>query len=74
MDINNLANMRLSDFENIGKDQYNKGFSEALSIVVKLLSDQICEDYFADGVCEHDGCAKFSQLSEGMHNAKNTMG
>ena len=73
MDINNLANMRLSDFENIGKDQYNKGFSEALTIVVKLLSDQICEDYFADGECDHDGCSKFSELSEGMANVKNAM-
>jgi hypothetical protein len=70
MDINNLANMRLSDFENIGKDQYNKGFVAALTVVTKLLSDQICEDFLADGVCEHDGCSKFYELSEGISLVK----
>lgn len=66
MDFNNLANMKLTDFENIGKDQYNKGFSEALATVVKLLSSQICEDYNADGTCEHDKCPAFYELSEGI--------
>lgn len=74
MDINNLANMKLSDFENIGKDQYNKGFVAALVVVTKLLADQICEDFLADGLCEHDGCIKFSELSEGISSVKNSMG
>lgn len=71
MDFNNIANMKLTDFENIGKDQYNKGFSEALAIVVKLLSGQICEDYNADGECSHDGCQKLYELSEGISSVRN---
>ncbi len=74
MDINSLANMKLTDFENIGKEQYNKGFVAALSTVVKLLSNQICEDYNADGTCEHDKCAAFFELSEGLSSAKNNIG
>lgn len=73
MDFTNLANMKLTDFENIGKDQYNKGFSEALGTVIKLLSSQICEDYNADGVCEHDKCDAFFQLSEGISSARNNL-
>jgi hypothetical protein len=73
MDINNLANMKLSDFENIGKDQYNKGFGAALGTVVKLLSNQICEDYHADGSCEHDKCSTLYELSEGLESAKRNL-
>lgn len=70
MDFNNIANMKLTDFENLSKDQYNKGFSEALGIVVKLLSGQICEDYNADGFCEHDGCKKLYELSDGIASVR----
>lgn len=73
MDINNLANMKLSDFENIGKAEYNKGFAAALTIVTKLLSNQICENYNADGACEHDGCAKMYQLSEGIGSVRGNL-
>lgn len=70
MDINSLANMKLSDFENIGKDQYNKGFAAALTTVVKLLGNQICEDYNADNTCEHDKCSTLSELAEGLEAVK----
>lgn len=70
MDINNLANMKLTDFENIGKAEYNKGFAAALTTVVKLLSSQICEDYNADGECSHDKCPVMYELSEGISAAK----
>lgn len=73
MDINNLANMKLTDFENIGKDQYNKGMKDALGIVIKLLSNQICEDFNADGTCEHEKCASFYEVSEGLGSAKNNI-
>lgn len=73
MDINSIANMKLSDFENIGKDQYNKGFVAALTTVVKLLDNQICEDYNADGQCPHDKCSAFFELSEGLSSAKNNV-
>ena len=73
MEFNNLANMRMSDFENIGKAEYNKGFAAALQTVIKLLDTQICENYLADGVCDHDGCAKISQLAEGLMNVKNNI-
>ena len=73
MDIKNLANMKLSDFENVGKDQYNKGFSAALATVVKLLASQICEDYNADGVCEHDKCPALYDLSEGMETVRRSI-
>ena len=73
MDINNLANMRLTDFENIGKDQYNKAFRAALETVIKLLDTQICEDYLADTECSHDGCPKLSQLAEGLSGVKNNI-
>ncbi|MEY4331462.1 MAG: hypothetical protein RLZZ196_200 [Bacteroidota bacterium] len=74
MEFNNLANMKLSDFENIGKAEYNKGFSAALTTVIKLLDSQICENYLADDTCEHDACSKISQLAEGLSNVKNNIG
>jgi hypothetical protein len=73
MDINNLANMRLSDFEQIGKAEYNKGFRAALEVVIKLLDKQICEDFLADNECAHDGCNKFSQLADGISGVKNNI-
>lgn len=73
MDFNNIANMKLSDFENIGKDQYNKGFRAALETVIKLLDSQICEDYLADTACEHDACQKISNLAEGLSGVKNNI-
>jgi hypothetical protein len=73
MDINNLANMRLSDFEQIGKIEYNKGFKAALETVIKLLDTQMCEDYLADTICAHDGCAKMSTLAEGLSGVKNNI-
>ena len=73
MDINNLANMRLSDFEQIGKTEYNKGFRAALETVIKLLDTQICEDYMADNTCDHDGCAKIANLAEGISGVKNNI-
>ena len=73
MDFNSIANMKLSDFENIGKDQYNKGFKAALETVIKLLDKQICEDYMADTACDHDGCPKMSQLAEGLSGVKNNI-
>lgn len=65
--------MKLTDFENIGKDQYNKGFSDALGTVIKLLGNQICEDFNADNVCEHGKCQAFFDLSEGLSSVKNGM-
>jgi hypothetical protein len=73
MDFNNIANMKLSDFENIGKDQYNKGFRAALETVIKLLDTQTCEDYLADGDCDHDGCPKLANLAEGLSGVKNNI-
>lgn len=73
MDFNSMANMKLSDFENIGKTKYNEGFRAALETVIKLLDTQICEDYLADTVCEHDGCPKLSQLAEGLSGVKNNI-
>lgn len=70
MDFNNIANMKLADLQNIGKDQYNKGFAEALTIVIKLLSNQICENYNADNLCEHDKCKVMFELSEGISMVK----
>lgn len=65
--------MRLSDFEKIGKEEYNKGFRSALETVIKLLDTQICEDYLADNVCDHDGCVKLAGLAEGLMNVKNNI-
>lgn len=73
MDFTNMANMKMSDFENIGKDQYNKGFAAALGTVIKLLGNQVCEDYNADGVCEHDKCATLNELSEGLEAVKRNL-
>lgn len=73
MDINNLANMKISDFENIGKDQYNKGFSAALTTVIKLLANQICEDFNADGECQHDVCKAYYDLSEGLEAVRGNL-
>ena len=73
MDFNSIANMKLTDLENIGKDQYNKGFAEALTIVIKLLANQICEDYNADGSCQHDKCQVMYELSEGISVVKSSI-
>lgn len=73
MEFSNLANMKLSDFENIGKAEYNKGFAAALETVVKVLDSQICQDYVLDGECQHDGCVKISQVAEGLMNVKNNI-
>jgi hypothetical protein len=73
MDINNFANMKLSDFENIGKDQYNKGFAEALGTVVRLLANQICEDFNMDNTCEHEKCSTLYELSEGLEAVKRNL-
>jgi hypothetical protein len=73
MDINNLANMRLSDFEQIGKAEYNKGFKSALETVIKLLDGQVCEDYTADNDCDHDGCVKIAAIAEGLMGVKNNI-
>jgi hypothetical protein len=74
MDFNSLSNMKLSDFENIGKVEYNKGFKTALETVVKLLDGQICEDFKADDVCEHPVCKSNATLAEGLMNVKNNIG
>lgn len=73
MDFNNIANMKLSDFENIGKDQYNKGFSDALGTVIKLLGSQTCEDFNMDNECEHDKCSTLYELSEGLEAVKRNL-
>lgn len=73
MDFNNMANMKLSEFENLGKAKYNEGFRAALETVIKLLDSQVCEDYLADTTCEHDGCPKMSQLAEGLSGVKNNI-
>lgn len=73
MDINNLANMKLSDFENIGKDQYNKGFKDALETVIKLLASQVCEDFNADNECEHMACLSMYDLSNGLSAVKDNI-
>jgi hypothetical protein len=74
MDFNNMANMKLSDFENIGQTKYNEGFKAALQTVTKLLQGRICEDYNADGSCEHDLCAQNQQLVEGLDGAIRNLG
>lgn len=73
MNINNIANMKLTDFENIGKDQYNKGFGDALGTVVKLLGNQICEEFNMDNTCEHDKCSTLYELSEGLSAVKRNL-
>lgn len=65
--------MKLTDFEQIGKIEYNKGFKAALETVTTLLDKQICEDFLADDVCEHDGCGKFSALAQGIITVKNNI-
>lgn len=64
--FNDIANMKLSDFENIGQAKYNEGFKNALTTVVKLLNSRICEDYNADGACEHELCKQNDELSNGI--------
>lgn len=58
--------MKLADFEKLGEIEYNRGFHTALITVVKLLAAKICEDYNADGVCEHEVCGQFNDLTEGL--------
>lgn len=65
-------NMKMSDFEKIGKVEYNKGRNDALTKVIKLLQDRICEDYNADGACEHQVCQQNFELVEGLETVKRT--
>lgn len=63
-------NMKMSDFEKLGNSGYDKGFVEALTIVIKLLNDKICTDYNADGICEHEVCKHNFELAEGLEIVK----
>lgn len=63
-------NMKLSDFENMGQTERNKGYVEALTIVIKLLNDRICTDFNADGVCEHEVCPQNYEMAEGLELVK----
>lgn len=74
MDFTNMANMKLSDFENIGQNKYNEGFKDALKTVSKLLGTRICEDYNADGECEHEICPQSQELIEGLEGAIRNVG
>jgi hypothetical protein len=71
MDINSLGNIRLSDFEQLGAQEYNRGFRVALETVIKILDKKPCEDYVADNECEHDVCQYAAELAEGLMNVKN---
>jgi hypothetical protein len=74
VDFSSLANMKLSDFENIGQAKYNEGFKAALTVVTKILNKSICEDYLADGECEHTICPHNTEIIEGLENAKRNLG
>lgn len=69
MDFNNIANMKLSDFENWGQAEYNKGYKAALETMSKLLSAKICEDFNADGACDHQLCAQNFEIANGLDKA-----
>jgi hypothetical protein len=73
MDINNLANMRLEDFNKIGEQEYNRGFLSALETVIKILDKKPCDDYKADNECEHETCAYAAELAEGLMGVKNNI-
>lgn len=63
-------NMKLSDFEKLGTAGYDKGFVEALTIVIKLLNDKVCFDYKADSTCDHQVCPQNFELAEGLELVK----
>jgi hypothetical protein len=63
-------NMKLSDFENLGKKEYVKGRNDALTTVIKLLNDRICFDFKADNTCEHAVCFQNYDLAEGLETVK----
>jgi hypothetical protein len=69
MDFNNIANMKLSDFENWGQAEYNKGYKAALETMSKLLSAKICEDFNADGACDHQLCVQNFEIANGLDKA-----
>lgn len=73
INVNDLVNMKMSDFENLGQTKYNEGFRAGLETVVKLLDSQVCEDFRADDACDHDGCIKIASLAEGIVNVKNNI-
>jgi hypothetical protein len=63
-------NMKISDFENMVQTEKNKGYVEALIIVIKLLNDRICSDFKADSTCEHQVCPQNYELAEGLELVK----
>lgn len=69
MDFSSMANMKLTDFENLGKIEYDKGFKAALLTVIKVVNNRICFDYNADGTCEHQVCFSNAELVEGLESA-----
>jgi len=70
MDINNLANMRLTDFEQLGKAQYNSGFVAAMDAMIKLLEDQTEENCIAGESCSDPGYDKMLEIIEGLKIAR----
>lgn len=63
-------NMKISDFEKLGESGYNKGFVEALTIVIKILNDKTCFDFKADSACDHAVCYQNFELAEGLETVK----
>jgi hypothetical protein len=70
MDINSLANMRLTDFEQLNKAQYDKGFAAAMDAMTKLLESQIADNCLAGEGCSDPGYDKMAEILEGLKVAR----
>ena len=65
--------MRLADFEQMGKIQYNNGFKAAMEAVIKLMEQQIPEECLNDDNCSDPGYAKMQEVLEGIKLAKSNI-
>ena len=73
MDINSLANMRLTDFEQLNKAQYDKGFAAAMDAMIKLLEGQIEDNCLAGESCSDAGYDKMAEILEGLKVARSNL-
>jgi hypothetical protein len=73
MDINNLANMRLADFEQLNKAQYDKGFVAAMDAMIKLLESQTEDNCVAGENCSDPGYDKMLEILEGLKIARSNL-
>lgn len=73
MDMNKLANMRLTDFEQLTKAQYNEGYGAAMDTMIRVLEEQLSENCIAGEGCSDPGYDKMEEILTGLKTARSRL-